>query len=506
MNVGSPEYDYPPHGIGVVVFSGDLSALYRQPRGLIEEPWPPVQLTYLGKYLAKLGCKTVVGEKHYIDRDYVDDVALFYSRSLRSYPNHCQRLHFFSETFDEKRWRELVTAKSNRHAAEQLLQGSYLGFSVVRPLPGCPVGRTVLRTFPERTEDGSRREFGAIREYLVHLAGFRLSVMGLAFQQQDRGVSACATTALWSSMHRAAHAEGLAVPTPAHITEAASRYVLREGRSLPSDGLTLDQVCEAIRGAGLAPLVIRGLAPEHARAQLLGYTSSGFAPVLAIQARDSSLGHAVCGVGIKLGEVTPPDDAKFHYRDAATAVRGIYVHDDRLGPYASVDLYPYTAPQGVVKTGLQIRWPGEATPAEDSLLTALIVPVPLKLRLTIARMRSLGIGLADAIGHRIFPELDRLVTLNCRYRIATDYRAAAPGFGLSDEGLYVLTCELVLSRYIGVIELSAPDGALCDILLDATETEANPSVLACVRRRALPADGERKLEALAVNLAARCIL
>lgn len=505
MNAMLSEHDYPEHGIGVVVFSGDLAALYRQPRGLIEEPWPPVQLNYLGNYLAKLDCKTVVSERHYVDRDYIDDVALFYSRSLRSYPNYCHRLHFFSEVFDEKRWREFATSSSNRGSAEKFLQQSYLGFSVVRPLPGCPVGRTVLRTFPERTQDGLTREFGAVREYVVHLAGFKLSVMGLAFQQQDRGVSACATTALWSSMHRVAHAEGLAVPTPAHITEAASRYVLREGRSLPSDGLTLDQVCEAIRGAGLAPLVIRGLAPEHARAQLLGYTSSGFAPVLAIQARDSSLGHAVCGVGVKRGEITPPDDPKFHYRDAATAVKGIYVHDDRLGPYASVDLYPYTA-QGVVKTGLLIRWPGEATPAEDSVLTALIVPVPLKLRLTIARMRSLGIGLADAIGHRIFPEFDRLVTLNCRYRIATAYRAVAPSFGLSDDGLYLLTCELVLSRYVGVIELSAPDGALCDILLDATETEANPSVLACVKRRALTPEGDRKLEALAANLAARCIL
>ena len=82
------------------------------------------------------------------------------------------------------------------------MAGQYLGFMVIKPLPGSPIGRTVLRTFERDAPRGGRREFTAIRRYTVSLAGLSLSVRGLAFQQQDQGVSACATTALWSALQR----------------------------------------------------------------------------------------------------------------------------------------------------------------------------------------------------------------------------------------------------------------------------------------------------------------
>jgi len=161
---------------------------------------------------------------------------------------------------------------------------AYLGFSVLRPLPESPIGRTVLATFSRDADKGHKREFQTTRNYRVHLAGFELSVDGLAFQQQDQGVSACATTALWSAMHCVASKEGLPVSAPAEITEAASRYFLAAGRALPSEGLNVHQICEATRAADLAPLLIRGLTLKEDIAQLHGYLRSGFAAVLAITA------------------------------------------------------------------------------------------------------------------------------------------------------------------------------------------------------------------------------
>ena len=155
-------------------------------------------MTYMGIYLDSLGCKTIVHERHYIDRHYIADFSLFYSRSLRAYPNYCQRLHFFSSEFDEEQWCDFVRRANDggREKVERQLAAQYLGFIVVKPLPGSPIGRTVLRTFDRRASGGRRREFATIRRYNVNLAGFSLSVDGLAFQQQDQGVSACATTAL----------------------------------------------------------------------------------------------------------------------------------------------------------------------------------------------------------------------------------------------------------------------------------------------------------------------
>src|SRR5690349_17357904 len=90
---------YPKGGISVATFAGSLAPFIAQPAGLLED-WPLPQAQYLGLYLTELDCKTVVVESHYIDRDYIEDVALFYAKSLRSYPNYCSRLHCFRESFD----------------------------------------------------------------------------------------------------------------------------------------------------------------------------------------------------------------------------------------------------------------------------------------------------------------------------------------------------------------------------------------------------------------------
>src|SRR5260370_33177060 len=269
-------YEYPTQAVSVDPFPSDFSSLVSPPPGLIDATWPPTQLVYLGIYLATLGCKTVITELHYIDRDYIHDLALFYALSLRSYPNFGYRLHFFKQELDAAQWKTIATDTANRKQQAEFLQSVYLGFCVIRPLPGSPIGRTVLSTMGPTTSSGLARTFDAVRDYDVHLAGFTLIVRGLAFQQQDQGVSACATTALWTAMHKVAKMEQLAVPTPAQITEAACRYILAEGRALPSEGLNIEQICEGIRGGGLQPVGIRSVSLQEDRAQLSAYISSGF--------------------------------------------------------------------------------------------------------------------------------------------------------------------------------------------------------------------------------------
>ena len=84
---------YPSQRIRVHPFNPQFDSLFTVPPGQIGTDWPPLQMTYMGIYLDSLGCRTIVHERHYIDRHYIDDFSLFYSRSLRDYPNHCQRLH-----------------------------------------------------------------------------------------------------------------------------------------------------------------------------------------------------------------------------------------------------------------------------------------------------------------------------------------------------------------------------------------------------------------------------
>src|SRR5205085_2379501 len=139
------------------------------------------------------------------------------------------------------------------------------------------------------------------------------------------------------------------------------------------------------------------------------------------------------------------------------------------------------------------------------LLVGMIVPVPLKVRLTAARIRLLGTMVADVIGRR-FPELSRQVVMNCSYGLATDYTQRIVAYGLSPAGQYKLTTGTVLSRWLGIVELSGANGPLLDVLLDATETRANPAVLALVRRNALPQPGGVVIQVLADQLGGAAIL
>ena len=194
------------------------------------------------------------------------DNAVFYVRNLRSYPNFTSRLHFFADEFDRE-WlarRGLSRAANGAHAEVQAeLQEKYRGFSVVRPLPGAPVGRTVLPCAALRVRPQE--------DYLLLFSRStsprpprRLysEIEGVPFQQQDHAVSACATAALWSALDSVASIEELPVSSPANIAEAATRYPLQEGRAFPTEGLTVKQICEASRSAGFSPIVISGSAQK----------------------------------------------------------------------------------------------------------------------------------------------------------------------------------------------------------------------------------------------------
>ena len=492
-------HKYPAQKIRVCQFYPQFDSLFTPPRGQVGADWPPRQMMYIGIYLKSLRCRTIVHERHYIDRHYIDDFSLFYSRSLRNYPNSCQRLHFFTSAFDEEQWSELIQRANDgdRDNVERELAEQYLGFMVVKPLAGSPIGRTVLRTFARASSRG-RREFPAVRRYAVTLAGLSLSVEGLAFQQQDQGVSACATTALWSALQRTAPLEGLSSPTPAQITEAASRYMLPGGRALPSEGLRFDQLCEAVRAAGLAPVLVTSISPLEDQAHMATYLRSGLPVLLGIVPFGSREGHAVCLVGLRLGSLQPPTDPSIRYRDGATAVNRIYVHDDRLGPYASARLKAMTMNRKVVTT-VELRWPDEQ-PAEESLLLGMLIPAPVKLRLSAVRLRVLAHEVAQAVAAAI-PALGEL-EVHTFFRRGAAYQAQAHGFNLSFKGLHELTHATVLSRYVGVIRLIASSGPVADVIVDATETSPNPAVLAIVRREGAPVAHGKRIRTVAKVLGA----
>lgn len=292
------------------------------------------QASYLLYYFADLNAKSLLIEPIYFDRDYLAEFAAFYSTSARGYSNACQRIHYFSTDVDRGLFKRALggSRKAIKH-----LQENYLGFIVRRPIPAAPLGSTVVRWYPEHSPH-TPCVTQPSRAYHCHVAGLTLTVEGLAWQQQDTGVGACATIALWTMLHSSALDEYHAIPTTADITRYAHRTASLGQRIFPSTGLTLSQLCEAVKEAGLAPVLSQGDIDlgEHAAFSRDRFSSiaaslirSGYPTLLA--GKLEGVGHhAVCAVGFR--EVSPPipQPGKLELQDGTTEY--LYIHDDNLGP------------------------------------------------------------------------------------------------------------------------------------------------------------------------------
>ena len=472
-----PQVKYPRSKIKVLKADADWLSIYPRSANPSYGSFPPKQVEYLDIYVKQHGCKTVVLETHYIDHAFMHDDAIYYVRSLRSYPNFTKRLHFFTRKFDDKWWREILdrAGRGEHLEIQKTLQDCYLGFSIVRPLPDSPVGRTVLPP-PE----GKEGLFETTRLHNVHLAGFTLEINGVPFQSQDQGVSACATTALWSSLDSVAMKEAITVSSPASITESATRYPHQEGRPFPNEGLTVRQLCEATLSAGFAPIVIRSNSFEQDKREIFDYTQSGFAPVLALLPENGTGGgHAVCCVGLRSDPPEAQTQQNIMYREVSSGLSGLFIHDDRLGPYALAKLSPLTVNNsGEIRTLVSIEWPDEK-PVDNWYLHSILVPVPKKLRLTFLRLRRVGHIVAQIIGVVLN---EPRTTINYRFVVSHRYVKQLYEFGLSSEGLYQAVCGVALSRYVGVIEIANPAGPILDFLVDSTEKNSDSAILACIMR------------------------
>jgi hypothetical protein len=291
------------------------------------------QASYLLYYFADLNAQSLLVEPTYFDRDYLAEFSAFYSTSAKGYSNCCQRIHYFSTKVDRPLFRRALGGSAK---AIKQLQENYLGFVVCRPIPAAPLGRTVVRWYPEHSPHTPRVTYPS-RDYKCHIAGLTLSVKGLAWQQQDTGVGACATIALWTMLHSSAFDEHHAIPTTADITRYAHRTASLGQRIFPSTGLTLYQLCEAVKEAGLAPVVSQGdidlgdyvaFSKDRFSSIAASLIRSGYPILLAGRLENS--GHAVCVVGFREASPPIPQAGKLELQDGTTDY--LYIHDDNLGP------------------------------------------------------------------------------------------------------------------------------------------------------------------------------
>jgi hypothetical protein len=478
--LGAPAFEVFPYDIDRLAILIAEGSHRRSPDEIRQKS----HLQYFDSYLRHADARTLIVERNYIDRDFLEDYAAYYVRCFPPYRKTCLRIHFFREVFTPRTVRAILSGKRSRL---EKFQSAYLGFLVVKPLPQTVFGRTCLTTYPEEVT----RRFPAAREFEAHLFGVRLAIIKtLPFQEQDSVVAACATSALWTLFQATAREFQHHLLTPIEITRAATHLLPTESRVIPNQGLSTHMMAHAIRSVSLEPFLIRVSESKVLHAAIYSYVHARIPLILGVDLVEQITGieykrmgkHALVIVGYNLGGVpTPLSLSGLVLR--SSRMDKLYVHDDQIGPFARMAL-------DGIKVNVELR-PGQ--PAEyDSLSTSwraehgsgnvraipdiLLVPLYHKVRLTwdwtLKRVTELNEALVQ--WSNIIMEL-RLLGLEWDVYLTTVNEARADL--LRSKSLEPSTkyraVTLPMPRFIWRATALRDDQPVVDVLFDATDIDTS---------------------------------
>jgi hypothetical protein len=284
-----------------------------------------IQIDYIYKYLTDLGAVSVLLEFNYIDKDFLEDYARYYVKRFGSDGHRCARLHFFSKEIDHAAISSLLAGDGGEEGLKDL-QCNYLGFVVIKPLPKTFIGKTCLRLSNESFDNSGDIKKRLARKYSVDLFGLPLFVHSIAFQEQDKVVAACATTAIWASLHALPWRSVRGIPSCSEITTNAINHIADSSNSFPSKELSNKQILRALDFEGL----------RH-HSEPIFKALSAFEEIIRIQI-DSGVPLILGGVVYKVNGGAVELQAGhaisiLGYRKTQEEF-ALYVHDDRLGPFA----------------------------------------------------------------------------------------------------------------------------------------------------------------------------
>lgn len=280
------------------------------------------QARYIINYAKHLECAKMYIEEKYTDKDYMMDYQSFYSRSFEEIPNTVKRVFFFSDKISSE---NLIGGEMS----DDIVQELCAGFTSIKPVEdgkgNSIIGRTVLKHY----DAGKRKVFLETKQH-AHMVGREMNFKTLPFKCQDVAVGACASTALWVAMNGLKDHFDIPSMSLFEITEIASRYPTpNEGRMFPSKGLTHDQMCMFLHEMGLEADMVNLAEADNIDEDLVESVLKAFMPA------NISI---IAGLNLKHGSGEDHHAVVISGYQVSNGgkISKIYVHDDQVGPYASV--------------------------------------------------------------------------------------------------------------------------------------------------------------------------
>lgn len=448
-------------------------------------------IAYMHNYLDHLNCTQMVIENQYVDRNFLDDHSNYYVKCFQEYPRFCKRIHFFTHLV-EGDIRAYLGGVSDTDELAEKLNKNYLGYMVARPLPKAIIGRTVLRPWEETVTSGDdepqRRSIRSVREHAVNLSGLDLHVEGLGFQEQDRALAACATSALWVAFQRTAELFSHPRPTLYEITSHATQY-FQTSRSIPSEGLSTSQVCQAIRAVGLEVDLqeIYDLEMEDEwcykhpfLSACYAYLRAGIPVILAALVKGEGE-HAVTLVGYRIGEKgSGVDEMELWCRGSGMSLRGsrvvsLYAHDDQIGPYSRLTVQPGEEVMGMRAYPLELGSAWRTFAGDPTTFVPLSIVVPLHYEIRVPFMSVLLIATRmELLLRRALGGVEWDISLST----VNEYkREVSRRLEMNPEVRQDILC-MPLPRFLWRTRAFANGSEVCEMLVDATDMELSFQLLA----------------------------
>lgn len=467
------------------------------------------RIQYLDEYLKNIDVKTVIIEHEYVDRNFIDDYCGYYARSFRDHPKKCVRLLFFSSRFEDTDLKGSVL-DNGMEELKVRIKDSFLGYIVLRPIPGAHLGKVCLTTYPR--ENDKNIVFPLCKPYHAHFMGMTLTVPTVAFQEQDNIISACATSALWSAFHCIKGKVPDDVPSPYKITDIARRvFVESSPGNVIDKGLMPPQMAAVIYDSGLTPLLSGYISKSVLKAIVRAYLNVGIPVILGFtlayedetRPHKNSIGyiignHAVTVNGYRLADdIIPPafsddnpqvcnqkeKDVELHL--LSSRIEEFYAHDDQIGPFASME------DRSEYWERLETRWNHYRDPEDkvDASINIVLIPCLNKIRIRfsliinfIKRCNSVFAGLWRYFGKTLVWD-PRIFCVN-EFKESVANRSLYPGL---DDNLRLKLLSRNLPRYMWVVDsyINEEDGLVPVVtyLFDATDMDSSDYLIYGVHHR-----------------------
>lgn len=300
----------------------------------------------------------------------------------------------------------------------------------------------------------------------------KLKLDSLAFQEQDSVLSACATTAIWTTLQKAAEIDyQIILKSPYEITCDAGLMASDGGRLFPNkSGLTQVQMCQALNSSGLVVEIRQSknvwldfdpITNSYIKQLIYAYSPIGIPIIFVLDVPTGTLKfakHAVAVTGYKFTE-SSPELPKPEISWKADDISELYFHDDQWGPFSRAEFFG--------DYDLNTNW-SKAQKRLKTNMDSILIPVFHKIRLSYddiaAIVTVLDFILTEALNSIIVADFYWAIQVKFSEDLKKEYKTNSVDFKTKEKILFSS-----LPKYIWVASCYVGNIKVFDFICDATE-------------------------------------